>query len=779
MEPNLRFRQKPIVQLIVFGLFAGGVSQVSAAVTGCTNTGGTVSTAETTQCTVNNGDTLTVAAAGSVTVANWPVNVTGGATAISNSGLINSNTGNGAILVNGVGATLSGGITNSGTIRSANDTAIFIWSSTVGTITNNGTITALNNGANQGAISVDDGTTVSSIVNNAGATISGAGPAGASRAGILIYGASSTITSSITNAGTISGTSYAILDKATGGNANVSTINITGSSASFSGDVKVLNADVYVKSGGTFSNTNAFETKSFNIENTATFNMGVGTKIALGQNGVKTTNGFSNSGTLSIAAGVTPLITGNYTQASTGTFKTTLTNDTTFGKVSVTGTATLPSSAKIDVNVTGSPALTVGTTLSNVIAAATLTSDGTYSVTDNSLLYNFRAVKNGNAVDIIIDKGLAVADSLAATGNKTSGGAGAVLDRIASSGNASTAMNNVLTTLSNLGSSTAVSNAVNQTLPLLTGNSQMAANSALSGINRVIQARIDANRGMSSGDDFIGDKNFWMKPFASRADQNDRNGVSGYKATVYGLAVGVDHGLSPALRVGGAFAYAKSDINSKSPNAPQGTDIDIYQLIGYGSYALNERAEFNFQVDMGQNKNAGRRQIPFMSAEATSRYSTDTAHLGIGIGRGYPLSSQTTLTPSVRVDYTWLRDRSYTETGAGALNLAVNGRTSEAFLVSTDAKVAHQLSDETTVTANVGLGYDAMSKQSSITAAFAGSGGGSFVTYGLDPRPWVVNAGIGAIYKTRSGLEMTGRYDTEHRSGFLNQTASLKLRWAF
>ena len=338
---------------------------------------------------------------------------------------------------------------------------------------------------------------------------------------------------------------------------------------------------------------------------------------------------------------------------------------------------------------------------------------------------------------------------------------------------------NLLGLFTGLTTAQQISNAASQTLPLLTGASMIAANSALVGINRVIQARIEGNLGMSSGESFYGNKHLWMKPFGSWADQDTQNGVAGYKAETLGLAIGVDGTVNPALRLGGAFAYAKSDINGQSTVAPQSANVDVYQLIGYGSYSLDERTNINFQIDVGQNTNKGLRQIAFTSSTASSDYDSQTAHVGVGIGRTYTLNGQTSLTPSVRADYTWIKDKGYVETGAGLLNLDVKGRSAESFVIRVDGKLAHKLNDQTTLLADLGVGYDAMIKQAAITSAFAGAPGAAFVTYGINPSPWLVRGGVGVVYKSKAGVEVTGRYDAEVREKFTNQTASVKFRWAF
>lgn len=332
------------------------------------------------------------------------------------------------------------------------------------------------------------------------------------------------------------------------------------------------------------------------------------------------------------------------------------------------------------------------------------------------------------------------------------------------------------TLFDSLNTDQAVSNAASQTLPLLTGGSQQALSNTFTGINNAIEGRLN---GKSAGDGFVTDKYVWVKPFGSWADQKDQNGVSGYKTDTTGLVVGADGKLNDKVRLGVAAAYAKSDVDGNSSVAKQSAKIDVFQLVGYGSYALGNNAELNFQADVGQNVTKGQRTIAFTSTVASADYDSLTAHLGASVGRSYQLGAKTTLTPSLRADYTWIKDAAYNETGAGLLNLNVASRDSESMVFGIDSKLAHQLNDTTTLDASVGVGYDSLAKRSSITAAFAGAPGAAFTTYGIDPDPWTVRAGLGLTHTTAKGTEISVRYDAEHREGNMNQTASVKARWAF
>ena len=788
-------------------------------------TGGTISNTRTTDSssavwvetttgnqTVNNYKGLITGASGTVNPAALTMNANGGNISVTNgsesagvSGTISSTGIGKAIHFGNLGAgtiTLinkQGSITSTGT--AANLGAIRITqaaTSGVTTITNSGTISNTRSTSGGSAIysSSSAGSGGFNITNNAGGSITTATTGVAAIRASNVHGVS-TITNSgtITGAGTTGagGNAIAIDNSA---NTTQTTINLQSGSIT-NGALKLgtggVSQDIVNLNGGTLNGdiVAAFPDKgTVNVTANTSSNGNIGTTNALNSlsitGGVLTLNNnvnattTSNSATLAISSGNTSTITGNYTQAAAGTFRTGLTSNTGFGKLVVTGTATLQNNAKIDVNVVGAPSLTVGTTLASVISATTtLNSDGTYAVTDNSALFNFTAAMNDKAVDLTITKGTTAASATAGSGNAAASGAAAVFDTLIGSSGVSAEMSSVITKLGELSTSQQVSDAISQTLPLLSGGSQAAASTALTGINRVVQARIESNRGLSSGDTFYGDEKFWMKPFGSWADQNDRKGVSGFKSRTGGIAFGADATVSDTTRLGLSFAYAKADVVGNSTTAPNSAYVDIYQLIGYGSRSLDADTEISFQAGVGMNKNDGQRSILFTGTTAKAKYDSVTATAGIGIARSYPLSQTTSFIPSVRADYTRIKDKGYTETGAGALNLNVQGHTSDELILAVDGKLSHQYDSGTTVTANLGAGYDALSDQASITAAYAGAAGSSFVTKGLDPSPWMVRAGVGVARTMQSGMEILARYDAEKRSDFLNQTASVKLRWAF
>jgi len=356
-----------------------------------------------------------------------------------------------------------------------------------------------------------------------------------------------------------------------------------------------------------------------------------------------------------------------------------------------------------------------------------------------------------------------------------SAGAAGVLDSLyANQG----AMSGVMTALDGL-SGTAQANAIAQTLPVITGAASQATTSSMQALNQVIQGRSSSLRGMSSGDEYIGNRDVWMKGFGSWANQHDINGVSGYKINTGGLAIGIDKGLTRKANIGAVFAFSNSGVSSNSSSAPSGVTVNSYQAGVYGDYAIHPQLIANAQVDIGMNQNNAYRNITFMGTNANSSYNSYSGHVGTGVKYLMPLSSQNTFIPSVRVDYTTVQSQAYTETGAGALNLSVGQQTYNTLIPSADLRIDHSLDSKLTLSANAGAGYNTLSNQVTATAAYQG-GGAVFATNGLAVSPWLYNAGLGITGQIEKNMQLNVRYDNVFSpTGYMNQMVSAKLKIPF
>ena len=116
--------------------------------------------------------------------------------------------------------------------------------------------------------------------------------------------------------------------------------------------------------------------------------------------GVPNTFTVNPDGALRISAGRLATVVGGYLQQSAGTFHLDATSPSNHGRLAVTGNVTLEQDAHIVVTAANCPAIPVGSTISSVISATSSLSRGRIIVSDNCPEVDFRAVQNGNAIDL-------------------------------------------------------------------------------------------------------------------------------------------------------------------------------------------------------------------------------------------------------------------------------------------------------------------------------------------------------------------------------------------
>jgi len=711
----------------------------------------------------------------------------------ANTGTVTSNTtfasSNAAFYVGGAGA-LQG--SNAGTIQNDTGTALFLNNAGGATFTNSGLIKSsspvISNGGN--AVRLAGG--AATLVNTGrieSAIVSSTGRGGLTPGAAILVSVSGVV--DLNNSGVISGGDVGVGILSAGNHRLVNSGSMTTTSALNS----VMNAGVFMGAGtlvldnsgsiagrgngavylqgnaviGSLTNSGRMSSDTGNGVNvTATSRVAelVNTGIIRGGAGMFGIN-YAGSTAMTLLAnaqgGSTPL---TYTGRLPGTYNVII-NGAAYGKLAATNVT--PGTTTHFGIYSGSTvgAREYGDVLTGVAAASLGTTAGTYAGYSWQLQ---EATPGANTWKLVFPDYKTLYESASAQGKVRAFAAANVID-------ANPQLAGVFT---GQVTSEQRSQALLQTLPLLSGGQTHAVQGVLGQVGGIVQTRLDAVSGRASGDALLQDKHVWFKPFYARADQGDRDGVVGYSAVTSGLALGVDADVMQGLRLGGAISQADLRIDGGTAAAAHNLSSTLLQLIGYGSYAVDERTEVNAQVSLGRHTNRGDRAIAFDSSTAHARYDSDVAHLGAAVGRRYNLDfSATVLTPSVRLDYTSVRDAAYRETGAGDLNLSVGKRTTEALVLGVDTQFNHPVTDRLSLVGVLGAGYDLINGKNQITAAYAGAPGASFVTTGAQASPWLVRAGAGFASRLKSRLNLTLRYDVAYRSHFLNQTASAHLRWAF
>ena len=643
--------------------------------------------------------------------------------------------------------TLTGSFTNDGSITSTLEDSYGVYidsDSTLSTFTNNGTI--------EGANGVNIEGELNSFTNTG--TI-----AGSEGEALRFQYLSDAMT--INNSGTINGDVY--LEN--------HVLNISGGE---------INGDVTGGEGSIVNFTGDFTTGGDFWADSTNINEGVTLTLAHELNEAFQAGTVTNNGTIYVRDGETGTINDSYIQSSTGQFKLDLSSASSYGTLEVRDAATLAANAKIDVNVIGAPSLANNSTIEDIITADTITSDGTFEVSDNSAIFNFEGQLDGATVDLIVKQARKVKD-ISSSPAAVNGGVAEVIDGFIAGGTTNQGLQEFVTALGEIESNEEVAEAVDQVLPLLTGNQKIAQLGAIGEIGRVIQARTEGHQGMSSSADSekqLGDDQYvWVKAFGSIADQDDYRSVGGFDADTKGMAIGVDGLITDKDRIGVSLVYSQTDVDSN--DKLNTAEVDTYSLIGYGSHAIDDHTQVSYQAGYGVHKSEGKRSIPLMSTMASSDTDSQSINAAVSLLRSTPINDHTTFTPSLFSQYTWIDNDSYSETGAGALNLNVEGSNSQQWLFGMSGKFSQQLNDTFSLDMSAGLAYDLLNEDSQVVSAFAGQPGASFSTTGLERDKLEYRAGLGLNVASDSSLKLKLSYDYAGRAQFSNQSVAAKLRWSF
>ncbi len=241
-------------------------------------------------------------------------------------------------------------------------------------------------------------------------------------------------------------------------------------------------------------------------------------------------------------------ITGDVSGFST--FKTSVTDNTTYSKLNITGNLTLLTNTHINVDVANPNfnfSSILGTGFNDIIKASTIRGGRAVTVTDNSFFFVFAAVLDSTPIDLTL-KVSAPTQVLARvfSANKIAAkGAAVVLDSVITNNPSSTLAAHFVS----FSTAAEVANAVESTLPAVAGGASLASSLTSRAVMSLVSARQKNISGLSSGDVPLKNQHFWLQTFGSRAEQDTQQSVQGYDVDSYGLVIGVDGEYSPTWQV--------------------------------------------------------------------------------------------------------------------------------------------------------------------------------------------------------------------------------------
>ncbi|MFT5427248.1 MAG: outer membrane autotransporter protein [Gammaproteobacteria bacterium] len=287
--------------------------------------------------------------------------------------------------------------------------------------------------------------------------------------------------------------------------------------------------------------------------------------------------------------------------------------------------------------------------------------------------------------------------------------------------------------------------------------------------------------GMAAGDAFSqGGVGMWLQGFGSTIDQDNRKGINGFDADTVGTSFGVDTLLRDNLRVGAAFSYASTEVDTNDSN--NNVDIDSYQGALYASYESGPWFVDGI-ASYAQNDYDSTRNVVAGTVNRIAKADFDADQFGIKgtVGRTFNVYN-VDLTPYVALHYVYLDTDGYTESGAGTVNLTVDDEEAD-FLQSTlgvslSKEMETNNGTKYTPEAHIAWLHEYLDENQNNTSTFTG-GGGSFTTNGFDPADDSVNIGASVAIYNNNNIDVRAAYDFEAKSDYDSHTGQLTLRYNF
>ncbi|MFT6077460.1 MAG: hypothetical protein ACJATU_000664, partial [Rickettsiales bacterium] len=285
---------------------------------------------------------------------------------------------------------------------------------------------------------------------------------------------------------------------------------------------------------------------------------------------------------------------------------------------------------------------------------------------------------------------------------------------------------------------------------------------------------------LNFSDDIFDDQAIWIQGFGSSSTQDNVEDSWGYEYSAQGLAVGVDQEIAKNLRLGVSSSFSLANIESNSVSKKE-TDIDSYQFNLYGGYNF-EPYFISGIIGVAVNKYSSVRSMPEINQTATATYGGETYVAKFDGGVIKKLDYGFVFTP--RISLTMARNQisTYSESGAGTLNLQVSNEKSNFLEGRFGADLRYDefeiLSIQVKPKMNLSYGYDfAASDQSSINKFQGQNTSFRIKNSNIDKKS--LKYGFGFDIYEENGILMMIDYEIEKKPSYKSQSGSLYLRYSF
>ncbi len=623
----------------------------------------------------------------------------------------------------------------------------------------------------------NDGTAaISGNIDQGAGTVDYAVADGTASTDMLISGIISNGTLTKSDAGTLELTGA----NTYGGGTTVSAGTLRGNATSLQGDIAnagtlIFNQGTDGSYGGSITGAGSL-TKEGSGTLTLTGINSVGSPTSVSAGTLRVNGSLAGAGSLSVSPGATlegdgvisKSISVSGTLAPGGSIGTTV----VIGDITFLGGSTLEielNSVATDlVDVTGSVTIDPGATLAIVPDAGTVPLSqylivdttggvtGTFTTVTNSFPFiNFQ-------VSYTADQILLLAELVGANFPIFSGNAG----KVARCFNSFTLLPgsdiaDVAMQLSNLPSSSKLEEALLQLQPsAFTALALVQENNVLEVRNAIYQ-HMEATSTPCQEKSLCSRAHLWIAGLNEWSWQNNDGTEPGYRATSPGVVIGSDAILGDSGNVGAAVGYTHSSLDWKRNRGSAVVNSFYFSL--YGQYTHSRGFLMASIIESLQHFNENRK-IKFGTIGRTARSNHNGIEGGAHLKGGlFFHKNRLTFAPFAKLDYLYLYEERYNESGAGVLNLEVDKKKSDLLVTGvglrTSSCITTQLSKFAPYLSLAAI-WENRFRGDKISADFNGC---SLNVKGLNPSRWLFEYAVGVHYhhlvkRIQASFSCKGRY---------------------
>ena len=272
----------------------------------------------------------------------------------------------------------------------------------------------------------------------------------------------------------------------------------------------------------------------------------------------------------------------------------------------------------------------------------------------------------------------------------------------------------------------------------------------------------------------------WLQGFGQRGDQDSDDGYTGYDFDLYGGTLGADRFLTDQVLLGVSLGVSRADIDFDNNMGDSGIDAFIGSL--YGSW-FTKNYYLDASLSYGYQEYNNNRNITIGAIHRNANSDHDGSIFSGYLEGGYNFSfGRWMLGPYATMNYLYLDEDGFTESGAGSLDLSVDDRQTDALFSQLGAVVAGRLSYENfEVMPELRLAWqhDFDIDDQVVTSSFAGAPGVKFSIDGQNIERNSLVAEVGATLFHKNGLSVPIKYSAEFRDDYTAHGVLGLIRYEF